>query len=69
MLLKSGQLMALKKVPAVQCTSAGGCEGCNWEEMNFNPAVITASAKKDAKHECNIHFPIDIGFTLPAYFL
>lgn len=70
-LLQSDQLMSLKHIPAVQCTSfvlLCACEGHNQEEVNFPPAVITASAKKNAKHECNIHFLTDTGFTLPAYF-
>lgn len=55
-LLQSGQL---KHIPAVQCTSfvlLCACEGHNQEEVNFPPAVITASAKKNAKHECHPGF-------------
>lgn len=75
MLLKSGQLMALKHVsiPLVQCTNlllrpTGGCDTHNQEEINSPPAVTTTSAKKDAKHEGNMDFPTDIGYMLPTYF-
>lgn len=61
-------LFQLSNAPAFCSVPTGGYEGLNQEEMNSPPAVTTAFAKKGAKHEGNMYFPTDIGYTLPTYF-